>query len=84
MGPKPKGKKKSSHFITVIGRGSGPANKYDFDPRRGEEQLLRDAQRKADFKKFYREETSRNRYKKAGGKISKYYKDGGIVVTGRD
>lgn len=84
MGPKPPRKKKSSNFITVVGTGSGPANKYNFDPRKGEEQLLLDAQRKADFKEFYRGETSHRRYKKAGGKISKYYKDGGMVITGRD
>ena len=82
-GPKPK-KKKTSNFIVVEGVGPGPANKYDFDPRRGEAQLLLDAQRKADFKEFYRGETSRSRYKKAGGKISKYYKDGGQVMTGRN
>ena len=83
MGPKPPRKPMKPTIIKKKGLGFS-VNKYDFDPQRGHEQLLRDAQRKADFKKFYREETSRSRYKKAGGKISKYYKDGGMVITGRE
>ena len=84
MGPNPKKpRRKTSNFITVVGTGDGPAMKYDFDPRYGEELLKRDAIKSQAIKDHYRGEISHNRFKNKGGKISKYYKAGGNIITGR-
>ena len=83
MGPKPKRRKKTSKFITVVGTGLGPTNKYNFDLRHGEELLKQDAIKSQAIRDHYRGEISHSRRKNKGGKISKYYKGGGNVITGR-
>ncbi len=81
MGPKPprRGGGGKPPRIEVIKSRTG--KKGTFDPTTLEKLLIRDSQKTQDIKDVYRGETKK--WWNKGGKISKYYKAGGNVITGR-
>ena len=82
MGPRPprRGGGGKPPKIEIVKSRSG--KKGTFDPTAFEKALVREARKNQDWKDVYRGDIKK--WWNKGGKISKYYKDGGMVITGRD